>query len=98
MWIGYAGAGIGWLKDGHYTEINSSQGFFDDYVSHIVADGRGWLWFGANRGLFKVREEDFENFAAGKIARVRSIHYGRGEGLPSLQGNVRRLAGCPAQP
>jgi len=86
LWIGYAGAGIGRLKNGHYTEINSSQGLFDDYVSHIVADGRGWLWFGANRGLFKVREEDFENFAAGKIPRVRSIHYGRGEGLPSLQG------------
>lgn len=86
LWIGYAGAGIGRLKDGRYTEINSSQGVFDDYISHIVADGRGWLWFGANRGLFKVREEDFENLAAGRISRVRSIHYGRGEGLPSLQG------------
>jgi len=33
LWIGYAGAGIGRLKNGHYTEINSSQGLFDDYVS-----------------------------------------------------------------
>ncbi len=86
LWIGYAGAGVGRLKDGRYTEINASQGLFDDYVSHIIADGEGWLWFGANRGLFKVREEDFENLAAEKTARVRSIHYGRGEGLPSLQG------------
>jgi signal transduction histidine kinase/ligand-binding sensor domain-containing protein len=86
LWLGYAGQGMGRLKDGHYTEYNSNQGLFDDYVSHIVTDGEGWLWFGANRGLFKVRLEDFENFAAGKIARVRSIHYGRGEGLPSLQG------------
>jgi len=86
LWIGYAGWGVGRLKDGRYTEISSSQGLFDDYVSHIVADGEGWLWFGANRGLFKVRIEDFEDFAAGKIPRVRSIHYGRGEGLPSLQG------------
>jgi len=86
LWIGYAGWGVGRLKDGTYTEINTGQGLFDDYVSHIVADGEGWLWFGANRGLFKVREADFTDFAAGKIARVRAIHYGRGEGLPSLQG------------
>ena len=45
-----------------------------------------WLWFGGNHGLFKVRLQDFDDFAAGKITRVRSIHYGRGEGLPSLQG------------
>ncbi|MDR3459600.1 MAG: two-component regulator propeller domain-containing protein [Verrucomicrobiae bacterium] len=86
LWIGYAGWGVGRLKDGHYTEVNTDQGLFDAYVSHIVADGQGWLWFGANRGLFKVRVADFDDFAAGKISRVRSIHYGRGEGLPSLQG------------
>jgi signal transduction histidine kinase/ligand-binding sensor domain-containing protein len=86
LWIGYAGAGVGRLKDGRFTEVGSPQGLFDDYISHIVADGQGWLWFGANHGLFKVRAEDFENLAAGKISRVRSIHYGRGEGLPSLQG------------
>ncbi|HEV2693322.1 MAG TPA: two-component regulator propeller domain-containing protein [Verrucomicrobiae bacterium] len=86
LWIGYAGWGVGRLKDGHYTEVSASQGLFDDYVSHIVADGEGWMWFGANRGLFKVRADDFTDFASGKISRVRSIHYGRGEGLPSLQG------------
>jgi len=86
LWIGYAGAGVGRFKEGKYTETSSSQGLFDDYVSHIVADGKGWIWFGANHGLFKVREKDFEELAAGKTTRVRSIHYGRGEGLPSLQG------------
>jgi signal transduction histidine kinase/ligand-binding sensor domain-containing protein len=86
LWIGYAGSGVGRLKAGQYVEFNTGLGLFDDYVSHIVADGEGWLWFGANRGLFKVREEDFENVVAKKNPRVRSIHYGRGEGLPSLQG------------
>jgi signal transduction histidine kinase/ligand-binding sensor domain-containing protein len=86
LWIGYAGWGVGFLKNGHYTEINSAQGLFDDYISHIVADGRGWLWFGGNRGIFKARQEDFENVAAGRAPRVRSVHYGHDEGLPSLQG------------
>jgi signal transduction histidine kinase/ligand-binding sensor domain-containing protein len=87
LWIGYAGWGIGRLKAGKYSEIRSEHGLYDDYVSHIVADGHGWLWFGANRGIFKVSEEDLENVAENRSARVRSIHYGKGEGLPSLQGN-----------
>ncbi|HEX4350931.1 MAG TPA: two-component regulator propeller domain-containing protein, partial [Verrucomicrobiae bacterium] len=86
LWIGYAGWGVGRLKDGHYTEVNSSQGLFDESISHIVADNQGWLWFGAGKGIFKVRQKDFEDIAAGTNLRVRSVHYGRGEGLPSLQG------------
>lgn len=86
LWIGYAGWGVGRLKDGHYTEFTTDQGLFDDSISHIVSDGQGWLWFGANRGLFKVREQDFENVAAGRVPRVRSIRYGRHDGLPSLTG------------
>ena len=86
LWIGYAGWGLGCLKDGHYTGISTDQGLYDDYISHIVADDRGWLWFGANRGIFKVRQQDLEDVADGRASRVRSVHYGRSQGLPSLQG------------
>jgi len=86
LWIGYAGWGLGCLKDGHYTEISSDEGLYDDYISHIVADDHGWLWFGANRGIFKVRQQELEDFVAGRALRVRSVHYGRSESLPSLQG------------
>ena len=87
VWIGYAGGGVGCFQSGHYTEFNLEQGMFDNYISQIVADNRGWLWFGANRGIFKVRQQDFQDVAAGSAARVRAVHYGRGEGLPSLQAN-----------
>lgn len=85
LWIGYAGSGVGYLKNDHYSEFNSEQGLFDDFISHIVADDNGWLWFGANKGIFKVRQKDFED-AADKNLRLRSVHYGRSDGLPSLQG------------
>ena len=86
LWIGFAGWGVGRMKDGKYAEINSTQGLFDDYISHIVLDEHGWLWFGANRGIFKVRQKDLEVAATNRVARVHSVHYGRSEGLPSLQG------------
>jgi signal transduction histidine kinase/ligand-binding sensor domain-containing protein len=86
LWIGYAGWGVGCLKNGRYTEINSALGLYDDWISHVVADNQGWLWFGGKRGIFKVRAEDFENVAAGRLSHVRSVHYGRDNGLPSLEG------------
>lgn len=92
LWIGYAGWGIGRVKDGKYAAVSARQGLHDDFISQIVADDRGWLWFGGDRGIFKVRQEELNEVCDGKSARVRSVHYGPGEyghgdGRPSLQAN-----------
>lgn len=92
LWIGYAGWGVGRIKNGKFAMISARQGLYDDFVSQIVADDRGWLWFGANRGIFKVRHKELEDVAEGRTTRVRSVHYGpgdygQGEGRPSLQAN-----------
>ena len=85
VWIGYTGRGAGCLKNGHYSEFNTEKGLYDNFISQIVGDGHGWLWFGANHGIFRVREQDFKEVIAGQASRVRSVHYGRSEGLPNLQ-------------
>ena len=70
VWIGYAGWGVGHLKAGQYTEFNRANGLYDNYISEIIADADGWLWFGANRGIFKVRQQDFSAVIAGRASRV----------------------------
>ncbi len=87
VWIAYAGAGLGRMKNGHFAMITGQQGFYDSFVSQVVADDRGWLWFGANRGIFKVRQRELEAVADGQAKRVNSIHYGPADELPSLQAN-----------
>jgi signal transduction histidine kinase/ligand-binding sensor domain-containing protein len=87
LWIGYVGGGVGRLKDGHFARISSAEGLYDDIISQIVADAQGWLWFGCDHGIFKVKRQELEDIAEGRAARVRSIHYGRDDGLPSLQAN-----------
>jgi ligand-binding sensor domain-containing protein/signal transduction histidine kinase len=94
LWIGYAGAGIGVLESNRFAIISAKQGLYDDFVSQIVADDKGWLWFGANRGLFKVRRKDLESAISGSDTRVRSVHYGQGDGLPSLQANFGASPMC----
>jgi signal transduction histidine kinase/ligand-binding sensor domain-containing protein len=87
LWIGFAGWGLGRFKDGHLAEITSEQGLYDDYISRVVGDGHGWFWFGSDRGIFKVRQSELDDVAGGRASSVRSIPYGRDEGLPSLQAS-----------
>src|SRR6202044_3810835 len=72
LWIGYAGAGLGRLKNGRFARITVEQGLYDDHVSQIIADDRGWLWFGADHGIFKIKQQELEAVADGQVARVRS--------------------------
>ena len=94
LWIGYAGWGLARFKDGRFTRLGAAQGLDDDYISQIIEDGQGWLWLGGDRGIFKVREQEVEKLAAGQADRVRSIRYGRDEGLPSLQANFGNSPGA----
>ena len=94
LWIGYAGWGLGRLKDGHFSRLTAEQGLNDDYLSQLVADGSGWMWCAGNRGLFRVRLADLQNAAEGGASRLRSISYGRGEGLANLQPNYENFPGA----
>jgi len=87
LWIGYEGVGLGRLKDGHFSRIGSEQGLFDDYISQIVDDGQGWLWFGGEHGIFKIRRDELESALEGKVGHVHSISYGQNEGLFSAEAD-----------
>jgi signal transduction histidine kinase len=85
LWIGYGGQGLGRLKAGRFTQYRMDQGLADDYISHILPDERGRLWLAGNTGIFSVFEQDLDDLAAGRSTRVRSVTYGRNDGLPRLQ-------------
>ncbi len=93
LWIGYAGWGLGCLKDGHYSRLGMSQGLYDDYVSQIVADGRGWLWCAGNRGIFEIQLDQLAQALQDKT-RVHCIAYSRGEGFPNLQATYENSPGA----
>jgi signal transduction histidine kinase/ligand-binding sensor domain-containing protein len=94
VWVGYAGGGLGWInKNGRYTRITSGQGLYDDHVSQIISDERGWLWLGSDHGIFKIRQAELEALAGNRIDRVISVHYGVGEGLAGLQANFGECPG-----
>jgi len=87
LWIGFAGVGVGRLRDGGVTRFNTDEGLPNDYVSQILEDDRDGLWFGGNQGIFQVRKRDFDDVASGAATRVWPVVYGRSEGLQGLQAS-----------
>ncbi len=87
LWIGYGGDGLGRLKDGRFSHCRMDQGLHDDFISQILTDERGRLWFAGNRGIFSVRERELDEFAAGRVSRVQAVAYGQHEGLARLQAS-----------
>lgn len=93
LWIGYAGSGVGRLRDGQITRFATEQGLPNDYVSQILEDDRDSFWFAGNQGLFQVRARDFDDVAQGVTARLSPVVYGRSEGMRGLQASFDY---CPA--
>ncbi|HVU27159.1 MAG TPA: two-component regulator propeller domain-containing protein [Verrucomicrobiae bacterium] len=86
LWIGYASAGLGRLKDGRFTQIGAEQGLPDDFISQILPDDFGRLWIASNKGIFEVQQPELET-AGEPVKNVQPMLFGKNEGLPSLQAN-----------
>jgi signal transduction histidine kinase/ligand-binding sensor domain-containing protein len=96
MWISCGGVGLLRFKNGQVGQVGTEQGLFNNFISQIVADDEGWLWFGSDRGIFKIRQQELEQAMDNTAVQLRPIVYGRNEGLPSLEALFSSAS--PVQP
>jgi signal transduction histidine kinase/ligand-binding sensor domain-containing protein len=87
LWIGYAGAGLGRIRNGKFSSISTDRGLHDAYICAMAFDDHGGFWLCSDHGIFQVQQRELEDTLAGKTDVVRSVLYGREESLPSMQGN-----------
>jgi hypothetical protein len=67
-------------------EFHSREGLWDEYISQILPDDRGWLWLAGNRGICHVTLTELNNLAEGNGGtQMRPVTMGRGDGLPTLR-------------
>jgi ligand-binding sensor domain-containing protein/two-component sensor histidine kinase len=83
LWIGTAGGGLNRFRDGTFSSFTTRNGLFHDTICEILEDERGWLWMSCPRGIFRVDKRDLESCAQGVARRVKSIAYGKGDGMVS---------------
>jgi signal transduction histidine kinase/ligand-binding sensor domain-containing protein len=90
LWIGTYDSGLGRFKDGRFTRYKTNDGLYDNGVFQILEDAAGWCWMSCNRGIYRVRKQELNDFADGKIKAITSIGYGKGDGMVNAECNGGR--------
>jgi ligand-binding sensor domain-containing protein len=91
LWIGTYDGGLGRFKDGRFTRYSMKDGLYGNGVFQILEDSAGWFWMSCNRGIYRVRKQELNDFAEGKIKAITSIGYGKSDGISVP--NATRAAG-----
>src|SRR5579883_783199 len=87
LWIGTSGGGLNRLRNGKFTVYGVAAGLRDDNVFAIADDHAGNFWLSSNKGVFRLSKTELDEFASGKIAKVRSTVYGLADGMASTECN-----------
>jgi len=90
LWIGTYDSGLGRFKDGRFTRYTTKDGLFDNGVFQILEDDSGWFWMSCNRGIYRVRKQELNDFADGKLKTINCLSYNKNDGMPSTECNGGR--------
>ncbi|MFA6469863.1 MAG: two-component regulator propeller domain-containing protein [Bacteroidota bacterium] len=80
IWIG-TNRGLNRWKNGTFTYVTEQQGLFDDAIAQIIEDDLGYFWIGAIHGIYRVRKQELNDAADGKISTVRCFTVGKEDGM-----------------
>jgi signal transduction histidine kinase/ligand-binding sensor domain-containing protein len=87
LWIGTYDGGLGRFANGRFTKYTVREGLFNNGVFQILEDARGNLWISCNRGIYRLRKQELNDFADGKVSRISSVSYGRHDGMRNIECN-----------
>jgi signal transduction histidine kinase/ligand-binding sensor domain-containing protein len=86
LWIADTADGLVRVKNDRAAPIGAAHGLYDVQIAQVIEDGDGWLWFGAGRGIYKVRRQELDDVADGRASRVQSVRFAP-PGIPPLHAN-----------
>lgn len=90
LWIGTYDEGMSRLKDGKFFNYREENGLYNSGVFAIEEDAKGNFWISSNRGIYRVRRQELNDLADGRIAKINSVGYGKGDGMLSNECNGGR--------
>lgn len=98
IWLGTYDGGLNRFRDGKFTSYSTKNGLYSDGVFQILPDDEGYFWMSSNQGIYRVRKQELEDLAAGKIHTVTSEGFGKRDGLLNTECNGgRQPAGVRAR-
>jgi len=84
VWLGTAESGLVVRRDGQWHTLDTTHGLPDNFITQILADDRGNLWFGSVSGIFRASRREILDCLDQKIPRIHAVVLGRDEGLKDL--------------
>jgi signal transduction histidine kinase/ligand-binding sensor domain-containing protein len=98
LWVGTYDDGLSRLREGRFFNYRTEQGLHNNGVFQILEDRRGNFWIGCNKGIYRVSRHELNALAEGRIARARSVAFGKQDGMLNTECNGgRHAAGFVAQ-
>jgi signal transduction histidine kinase/ligand-binding sensor domain-containing protein len=90
LWIGTYDGGLNRFKDGKFVSFTTSEGMFSNGVFAILEDQRGNFWMSSNQGIYRVRRQQLNDFADGKVSKIDAVSYGKADGMLNTECNGAR--------
>lgn len=90
LWIGSYDGGLARFQDGKFTSYTSKTGLPNDGAFQILEDDNRNLWISSNRGIYRVKKGELNEFADGRRANVTAIAYGKSDGMLNAECNGGR--------
>ncbi|MCC6330325.1 MAG: diguanylate cyclase [Acidobacteria bacterium] len=90
LWIGTYDEGMSRFKDGRFVNYTEANGLYNSGVFAIEEDQAGYFWISSNRGIYRVKRQELNDLADGKISKINSVGYGKGDGMLSNECNGGR--------
>jgi len=87
LWIGTYDGGLGRFRDGRFVRYTERDGLFNNGVFQILEDGSGNLWMSCNRGIYRVKKQELNAFAEGRLRDITSVAYGKSDGMLNVECN-----------
>jgi signal transduction histidine kinase/ligand-binding sensor domain-containing protein len=106
LWIGTYDSGLARLKESPHgqserklTRYTTEHGLFNNGVYQILEDDLGFLWISCHLGLYRVRKQELNDFAAGRVSHISSTNFGKADGLVNVEcGSANQPSASGGQP
>ncbi len=91
-WMGTVGSGLLRWKNGKLTHVRVKDGLYDNRIFSILKDESSNFWLASSKGIFRVSQNELEDFADGKIRSITSIPFSTGQLRFECQAGVQPAA------
>jgi signal transduction histidine kinase/ligand-binding sensor domain-containing protein len=88
VWAGTYDGGLYRLREStagwRLTRYTTREGLFTNQVNQILEDEQGFFWIGSARGIYRLRKQELDDFAEGRVSSISSTSFGKEDGLLNI--------------